>query len=393
MDYIYPVPFVLGWLLCLLHFFDTRRRLTLFAATSALGVGFYSYIASVLMMPLYFAVTVILLAVKREPVRHWVVAALGFLWPLLLIPLWIWAHPSLVSDTMSRYVPGQHVPVADALTTGLSLREVLAELRRPEHFSSLPGRLSLYWYFFDPSYLFVFGGYASAMNSTRRVGVFLLPFLALVPIGLWRLAASRSIPSGLVVFLFVTAPTAAVLAVPEPYAVDREMILIPAGVLAAVAGIMYLRTRPGIWPRRALAVLLLLIPLHFGFFLYDYYVDYRERSGFWFGFNHRDALESVIRADHDQPAPAIYLSPQRDPYVESYWQFAVLKAGRADLRAKTRLIDGSAVDVSQLPSGALLVLHANDRAVARILAHPEIIRVADVAEIGEAQQFWVVRRR
>ena len=57
MDYLYPVPFVLAWLLCLLVFLDRQRPWTLFAATSFLGIGIYSYIASTIMMPLYLALT------------------------------------------------------------------------------------------------------------------------------------------------------------------------------------------------------------------------------------------------------------------------------------------------------------------------------------------------
>ena len=55
----------------------------------------------------------------------------------------------------------------------------------------MTGRVSLYWYFFDPAYLFLSGGYANVVNSTRHVGVFLAPLLVFVPIGLLRLASTR----------------------------------------------------------------------------------------------------------------------------------------------------------------------------------------------------------
>ena len=54
------------------------------------------------------------------------------------------------------------------------------------HPSMLTERISLYWRFFDPAYLFVSGGFARLTNSTRHVAVFLLPFLVLVPLGLSR---------------------------------------------------------------------------------------------------------------------------------------------------------------------------------------------------------------
>ena len=57
MDFLYPLPFVMAWLLCLMTFVERRRPWMLFAATTLLGLGFYSYIAAIAMMPVYFAMT------------------------------------------------------------------------------------------------------------------------------------------------------------------------------------------------------------------------------------------------------------------------------------------------------------------------------------------------
>jgi hypothetical protein len=51
------LPFVLAWLLCLLVFMADERPMWLYAAASFLGLGFFSYIGSVVMMPMYFAIT------------------------------------------------------------------------------------------------------------------------------------------------------------------------------------------------------------------------------------------------------------------------------------------------------------------------------------------------
>jgi len=50
-DFLFPLPFILGWLWALLVYLDTRQMRPLFVATSILGLGFYSYISSMLMMP------------------------------------------------------------------------------------------------------------------------------------------------------------------------------------------------------------------------------------------------------------------------------------------------------------------------------------------------------
>src|SRR5678816_84796 len=105
----------------------------------------------------------------------------------------------------------------------------------------LSDRVSQYWSFFDPAYLFLTGGYANVVNSTRHVGVFPMPFIALVPVGLGVLAfRRRPVVDALILAAFASAPLAACLAVPERYAIDRELELLPFGVLIAVAGALQL---------------------------------------------------------------------------------------------------------------------------------------------------------
>ena len=258
MDYLYPVPFVLGWLLCLMIFLERGNLRLLFLATSLLGLGLYSYIASLIMMPVYLALTGLALALTaKRPVQHYIVALAGFAWPIVFMAAWLGSHPGTVGDTLSRYGLGAESEPTRPIT-GLPVSEMLSELRRSARLSSLTGRVSLYWYFFDPSYLFVTGGYANVLNSTRHVGVFLIPLLVAVPVGLWRLAVTRKTAVTIIVLLgFATAPLAACLAVPEGYAIDRELELLPftgtdcdfrhsAPVVGVMAPLAAARRRPAI---------------------------------------------------------------------------------------------------------------------------------------------------
>ncbi len=385
MDYIYPVPFVLGWVLCLLVFLEHRRPWQLFLGTSLLGFGVYSYLASVVMMPLYLVMTFVILVVATDrPVRSSGIAAAGFLWPLVILAAWLVWHPGVIAGTLARY-PG----AAQLLTTsGASALAPAAEAARgPSFLSLIPGRLSLYWQFFDPSFLFVWGGYASALNSTRHAGVFPLPFLVLVPLGLFRAARQRDLRSVLVAVAFLTAPTAAVLATPEPYAIDREMELIPFGVLLAVEGLRWLRVSHATWVRQAATVLLVATPLHFALFMADYYTDYRLRSSMWFGLNKRGAAEAAIASDAIRPAPAVYLSTSADPYLESYWRFAAIKLGREDLLARTHVIPGPDIDLEHAPSGSVFIVNKDDAALPELMRHPDLETRTDIPEIGEVQQY------
>src|SRR3989442_1928327 len=104
----------------------------------------------------------------------------------------------------------------------------MQELRRAARFSGVTGRISLYWYFFDPSYLFLMGSYANVINSTRRVGVFLMPLLAFIPVGLYAVARVLRTPVHLLlVFGMASSALAPVLVVPDPCAIDRAVQVSP----------------------------------------------------------------------------------------------------------------------------------------------------------------------
>ena len=186
------------------------------------------------------------------------IAIAGFAWPLCLL-IWFVFHPDVIVQTLSRY--GLDRGVAAPWPVGAPLSVVLATIWRTARWS---GRVSQYWSFFDPAYLFLTGGYANVVNSTRHVGVFPMPFLALIPIGVAALVSRRRpVVDALLLTAFATAPLAACLAVPEPYAIDRELELLPFGVLIAVAGARFLSTAPRKAWRTAGVVLLAAVPRAF----------------------------------------------------------------------------------------------------------------------------------
>ena len=110
LDYLYPLPFALGWLLCLLTFLESGRPRTLFAATLLLGIGFYSYIAAVLMAPIYLLFTGALLFNGRKPARDYLFAAAGFALPLLMLVPWLAASDGICrhGQSLRSLQHGQH---------------------------------------------------------------------------------------------------------------------------------------------------------------------------------------------------------------------------------------------------------------------------------------------
>jgi 4-amino-4-deoxy-L-arabinose transferase-like glycosyltransferase len=391
-DYIYPVPFVLAWLWCVLIFLERQKPILLFVGTSCLGFGVYSYIASVITMPMYLMITLGVIALRtRQPLRYGAIATAGFLWPLFLIPLWLAFHPSVVSQTLARYGQPAAVPVAGAVT-GLSVESMLREVRQPAHFGSLVGRISLFWYFFDPAYLFITGGYANPINSTRHTGVFLLPLLVFLPVGLWHIATNvRTVPAWLLLVGFFSAPVAAIT-VPEPYAIDREMAVVAFGALVATMGVSAMAASSHRWIRRSAAVLLLILPIQFAFFLHEYFTAYRGQAAFWFGFNHRGAVEDIITRDEREKVPAIYLSTVGDPAVEAYWRFGAVKHHRQDLLARTVYYDPSTLDIAAMPPGSIVLARRDDKQIERRQVSGELRKLTEIPEIADEPTFVVLQR-
>ena len=372
MDYLYPVPFVLGWLLALAAFLDRQRLWMLFVATSLLGIGVYSYIASVAMMPVYFVFTIAILWLTGHASRRsFLAAAAGFLWPLVVLPLWLWYHPSVVAETFGRYRAG------------------LANPSSP--LTMLASRISLYWSFFDPAYLFVSGGYANVVNSTRHAGVFALPLIGLVPFGVFRAIRTGSALERLVLAGFVSAPLAACLAAPEPYAIDRELAVVPFGILLAVCGVRQLESVQGSAWRALAAIAVALVPLHFAFFYWDYFTDYRRVSAVWFELNHRAALEEIVARDSRERVPAVYLPTDGDPYMDAYWRFTLAKLGRADLRKRTVFYTAKDLDVSSVSAGSLVLMRRDATRVESLRQAGHFRMISVIPEVADPPEFFILQ--
>jgi 4-amino-4-deoxy-L-arabinose transferase-like glycosyltransferase len=366
MDYLYPVAFLMLWLVCLLIFLERRRLWILFLATFLLGVGFYSYIAAVLMMPLYLLCTWWVLArEERHPTRAMIVALLGFIIPLLPAVPWMLEHSTTFSEQATRY--GLH----------------------QWRFFALTERVTVYWNFFNPSYLFLTGG-LNLMNSTRRVGVFLLPFAVFIPLGLKAIATSdRTTINTLLLIGFLSAPVAASL-VPELYAVDRELELLPFGVAVAMLGVDRALTGKSVVPRQLVFCLLALIPIQFYLFCADYFGSYRLRTAGWFDNNVRSALEQIITREPRGNTSRVYLS-REIPFVDWYWKFYVRKHGREDLLPLTVYFDRT-FDVSTAPSRSLVLAKYADAERQAQPGSSELRRIALISEPDLSVSFTIFER-
>jgi len=443
LDYLYPVPFLLGWLLCVLSYLEHGRSRTLFAATFLLGVGFYSYISAVLLTPVYLLFTAGLLFHARKPAREYATAALGFALPLTLFVAWYIAHPSAFADTASRY---------DLYDT--AQMDALQGLRSFLSYNSLESRAAIYWSFLNPSFLF-FTGDLQMPFSTRAVGVFLMPMAVLLVVGI-GFSIRRPTPASVIAVLgFFTAPLAAVL-VPENSEIIRAAAMLPFGVLLATLGIEALWQWP-FWARarvlvmplgvmvlvaatayglrtlvrqghltsstgplmlagivlctiafasdaisftKLLAVLLLLaMPPQFSRFSRDYFGDYRRRSSTWLGGNTRGALVDLMDRQRRVHAPYIYFAQlrstsgqidTRNRWMENYWTFYLTKHGRRDLLERSRRLDPARVGT--MPSRSLVLANIGDPVADALVRSGELKRVNTIAD-EDGTRFYTILER
>jgi 4-amino-4-deoxy-L-arabinose transferase-like glycosyltransferase len=378
LDYICPLPVVLAWMLCASAYFETKRPGPLVAGGFLLGLGAYTYISSWLVMPLLAVITLIV-ARPRLPVAAATMAALGA--PMLLVVPWIWAHPEMLTDTLTRY----------RLPTG-SVPGGVDQLQSVSAFN-LGERLTVYWDYFNPSFLFFAGGSNPTM-ATGLVGVFLLPVAVFLAAGAYALVRQRSPIGVLLLVAFVAAPLPIVLTMPDAanYSIARAFTLVPLGILIAAAGCEFAFGQASWWPKAAAVALLVAMPLQFGSFTRDYFSGYQERSAARFDpIATREVMTRVLSLEQTTPAPAILFSDDLDD-KSVRWRFYSLKHGREDLWARARDFNATSLDPAALPVNSLLVLYANDPRIARLTATGLLVKVAEVAGLSGEPAAAILRR-
>jgi 4-amino-4-deoxy-L-arabinose transferase-like glycosyltransferase len=239
MDHHAFLPFILGWLLCLLMYLERNKPSFLFAAGLVLGVGLFTYIASYAFMPLYLALTCVVLFRRKEALARYGVLAAGFLIPVLVGAAFVAVHPDVIGDTLWRYQRDKP-QTAGSVTL---LRGFLG-------FDRIARAASVYWSFWQPRLLFVNGP-----RSVWVAGQFLIPIAGLFVAGTLRTLRRPDAILMVILAGLLIAPIPASI-VGEPEVIRRAAAVMPFGVLFAVAGLDYLWTAETPTTRRVVFVLM-----------------------------------------------------------------------------------------------------------------------------------------
>jgi len=324
LDNLYPVPFVIAWLLCLLKYFEGKKIWVLLAGLFLLGAGMYTYHAARIMMPFYFLLT--LLVVRRNYLK----LSLAFAAPLAPLIWWFSKYPDTLFADQVKY-------------TGI-------------YKLNLFHRLDVYLNYFNPKFLF-FTGDQSLIHSTHRSGVFLIPLLIFIPVGIYFLWKKKDTFNRLLLAGFFTSPIAATIA-GDHYRISRALFILPFATLIAVAGLKALLSVRDIRWKLTCIFLVLLIPLQFAVFYYDYMTKYRVRSYSWFNDNIPGVLESTISYVKENQVEQIYLD-RRVNFIDRYWKFYTLRANTPELLSKAVYQDPYSLVLETMPEKSLIVYNFN----------------------------------
>ena len=237
---LYSVPFVLAWLWSLGRLEQQPSSRRFVAACVWLALGMYSYLAAVVMMPLYLLMT-LAMAVRSLRWRAVGLASVTFAVCLLPMAAWYLTHPERNAQIVSAY----------QLQGGGSILPAVGS------------RLGLYWRFFDPSYLFVSGD-ASMINSTRTAGLFPMAFAILLPLGLIAIVRDKRPIPWILAAGFLAAPIVSVIS--GGIEMNRVMFAIPFAVLIAACGVSALWRSRSFAPKLVAALLVASIAGQFGGF-------------------------------------------------------------------------------------------------------------------------------
>ena len=354
LDYVCPLPFVLGWLWFLINYTETRRIKSVAIGSLCLGLGFYSYIASWVMMPIYLALSLIVLWRVGQPWRPMLAAAAGFSLPILVFLPWLWFHPAMLRETFDRY------QMSDQEQASM-IQEPANAFRRDK----VAATLTAYWSHFDPGFLFLTGG-PSMTTSTGRVGVFLLPLVVLLPLGAIALLRKPD-PYGfnaVILLAIVTAPIAATLK-GQPFSIQRILFMLPFASLVAAVGLNELWEMRHRAAKAAAIALIAGLVLQFGVFYRDFFTHYPLRSAFYYDpAAFKDVAEYMMA---DAKAPLIYFSDELDD-VGAKWRYYTSRDRHQDLIARTRYVRNDGLDIGPSDAGSLLAIYTKHEQMAALEA-------------------------
>jgi hypothetical protein len=212
-----PLPFVVGWLWAVAHIERADKVSVRWAAVAGgiLGLGVYTSLAAIVMMPLYLLLTIGILVHDRALARRQLGALIAaFAVAVSASVVQLLRHPEMFRNTVNAY----HLYDANRFNVRQGIREMMSWV-------GLTARSEVYYDYFNPAFLFLSGD------------VLLLPLVVLVPVGLYQIVAEEATPlARLSLAGFLVAPFAASLTAEAPTPA-RILFITPFAAIVSAYGV------------------------------------------------------------------------------------------------------------------------------------------------------------
>ncbi len=342
LDNVYPLPFVLLWLIFLKKTVDEENWRGAFFSGLALGIGFHSYHAAKIMVPVYAIMALVLLwKSSRDKLKLIGIFIIGLFIPLLLFIPWLKIHPDTITSQVS-YVSG----IDKSINSSQGYLGILNPMR-------FPAFLSSYGNYLSPGILF-FTGDRSLIHSTRTAGAFLFPIVFLTVFGILSVLFKRKDSfSRLILFGFLTYPIAPSL-INDPERISRGLIVIPFVVLLSTYGAEFLLSLKEKSFRFLLYAVIGFSFIQFISFISFYFGGYRKISYSWFNYNIGGAFESALKSTQIRPVENIYIDSSI-PFSDRYLKYYEIKLNIFPA-APINYFDAKKENFLGFPKGSLIVI-------------------------------------
>jgi 4-amino-4-deoxy-L-arabinose transferase-like glycosyltransferase len=244
IDFQLGLPFILGWLLCLLHYLRGGQPHLLFVAGAVLGLSLFGYVASYVLVPIFVVCTLAAMYGRGDGGSQYGWFFAGIAAPCVVVLPWMLRFPLPFRDVVAHYT---------VLNGSPSERSGFVDLVKDFATSPrLAGIPSLYASFWDPNFLFIGG--PQRFRATQLVGVFLVCIAGPLLVGVIA-AMRRHSPGDLLVLTgLFTGPLVASLG-GEGQAVWRTLQLAPFAALLVVSGFREIAARDTVATRVAVIVM------------------------------------------------------------------------------------------------------------------------------------------
>ena len=376
LDNVYPIPFVLLWLIFLYHYIKTKNPLMFFVSGLSLGAGIHSYHAAKIMMPVYLVLScLIFLPEFKKNFKAIGLFIFGFLVPIIIFLPWLKIHP----DTLLNQV--SYIGSLDSTV------EVQKGLLGVFNFRRLGDFASNYFTYFSPKILFISGD-RSLIHSTRKVGAFLFPVVFLLVFGILETLRNKDKFLKLLLVGFLTYPIGPAL-VNDPERISRGFVVIPFVILLSIYGIKFLISQRDKVFRYLVSFVVMVSVFQFFGFTLDYFGAYRERSYAWFNNDIGGVLESSLKSTEIRGVNKIFLD-EHIPFVNLYFEFYQRKLG-IDAKDKWGFYNFNEQDFSRFPKGSLVVVRRDhiDKPLDKI---DQFEKIETIRELDGNETFYIYYR-